>query len=70
MALMPRYYFNVRQGDSFVPDLEGLEFPDLATALANGAVGIKEALSEESLEGAIFEITDELGSVVLIVPCS
>jgi hypothetical protein len=67
---MPRYYFNVRQGDSFVPDLDGLEFPDLATALANGTVGIKEALSEESLEGAVFEITDEAGKVVLVVPCT
>ena len=67
---MPRYYFNVRQGDNFVPDSEGLEFPDLATALVNGAVGIKEVLSEENLEGAVFEITDELGNVVLVVPCS
>ena len=67
---MPRYYFNFRQGDNFVPDSHGLEFPDLPTALADGAAGIKEALSEENLEGAVFEITDEFGNVILVVPCA
>ena len=50
---MPRYYFNVRQGDNFTPDPHGLDFPDLATALADGAAGIKEAVSEEGIEGAV-----------------
>jgi len=29
---MPRFYFDIRAGSSFVPDCEAIEFPDLDTA--------------------------------------
>ena len=29
---MPRFYFGIRTGCSFVPDTEAMEFPDLDTA--------------------------------------
>ena len=35
---MPRFYFDVREGARFVPDDEGMEFPDLDAAEREAAV--------------------------------
>jgi hypothetical protein len=48
----------------------GWTFQTLRRLWPTGLPASKKLSSEESLEGAVFEITDELGNVVLVVPCS
>ena len=39
---MPRYYFDVRDGDELMVDNEGVEFDDLEAARREGATGLAE----------------------------
>ena len=43
---MPRFHFNSVTGDMFLPDPEGEELPDLATALNVAEKSAREALIE------------------------
>jgi hypothetical protein len=44
---MPRYFFDVRDGESFDPDLEGMALPDLQSAEREAI----EALKDYALDG-------------------
>ena len=39
---MPRYYFDIRDGESIAVDEEGLELPDLRTAAVEAAQSLAE----------------------------
>ena len=71
---MPKYFFNTRIGDAFVPDPDGVELrgPDQAWTLAR--VTIMELLKEEgktpNLLNAVLEVTDAGGEIVLEFPFS
>jgi hypothetical protein len=70
---MPRYFFNTRIGKELLLDPEGedLRDPDQAWRLARTT--IRELLSAEGGEdllGAIMEVSDEEGEIVLEFPFS
>lgn len=66
---MPRYFFHVRNGDSLIQDLEGIDLPDLDAARIEALEGARSLLSETVrtggvLDGQRFEIVDESGQVL------
>lgn len=71
---MPRYFFNTRIGDSYVPDPDGVELRDPDQAWIMARVTITELLKEEgnapSLLNAVLEVTDTDGEIVLEFPFS
>ena len=71
---MPRYFFNTRIGDELISDPEGevLRDPDRAWEMARAM--IRELLRTEgtdgALLGAVIEVTDDEGEIVLECPFS
>ena len=71
---MPRYFFNTRIGDELIsdPDGEVLRDPDRAWEMARAM--IRELLRTEgtdgALLGAVIEVTDDEGGIVLEFPFS
>ncbi|MGD9478427.1 DUF6894 family protein [Shinella sp. G-2] len=66
---MPRYFFHIRDKDNLEIDPEGLEFPDLESAVIDARMAAKEMLAErlmagEQLDGQRLEITDERGATL------
>ena len=60
---MPRYYFDHRDGDHFLPDDEGLEFDGIETARDEAARSLAER-ARDVLPGALrrvltVEVSDE-----------
>ena len=68
---MPRFYFGIRTGCSFMPDSEVMEFPDLDTAereAVKAAAGIaREWLPKGDVRKVMIEVRDEQGERVLTV---
>jgi uncharacterized protein YabE (DUF348 family) len=70
---MPKYFFNIREGDELSKDEEGAEFPDDESARAEGEAGAREVLAEIITENGtadsrVMEVTDEAGTVVAEIP--
>jgi hypothetical protein len=69
---MPRYFFNTRIGDELIADPEGQELRDPDRAWHMARAMIRELLKAEGAEsvllGAIVEVTDEEGEIVLEFP--
>jgi hypothetical protein len=69
---MARFYFHVRDGETFTKDDEGVDLPDLEAVrweAEQGARGFKKLFeSRGALDHQCFEVTDEAGVVVLIYP--
>lgn len=68
-----RYYFHVRDGDRLLEDPDGSDLPNLDAAREEALAGARHLLSEklqrgEVIDGQRFEITDESGEVLEIVP--
>jgi hypothetical protein len=68
---MPRYFFNTRIGDEVITDPEGEELhnPDRAWEVARAMS--RELLKIEGggdLVGAVIEVTDDAGEIVLEFP--
>ena len=66
---MPRYFFNVRQGASVVPDSEGSELSDLATAEFEARLTARDLALEYikagcPVDGREIEILDERGTLI------
>jgi hypothetical protein len=66
---MPRYYFNIRNGDEFKKDARGVELLDLGTVRRAALAKARKMLVVSSrqrrrLAQAEFEITDEGGVIV------
>jgi len=63
---MPRFYFHVRVKDgTLIPDFIGIEFPDLAAAVADAEQGVIEKPVEE-FEAVL--VSDGTGGVIATVP--
>jgi hypothetical protein len=67
---MARYFFHVRDGDSFSPDVEGQELPSLEAARREAISAHREILGEKLLHGGSLnsrqlQIADESGTVLL-----
>jgi hypothetical protein len=66
---MSLYRFHVRDASGLVEDNEGTELPDLYAALAEALRCTRELMGDTSVSaGMQFEIADEAGRVVLMVP--
>lgn len=70
---MPRFFFNVREGDKLIADLEGADFLSIAEATAEAVLSARELMADSILAGrkpsdSRFEIGDESGQIVLIMP--
>ncbi len=69
---MPRFFFNIRNGNGLTEDEEGRDFPDVAAARAEALKGVRSIVAEEVKEGRLdlagqVEILDEAGAPVLDV---
>jgi hypothetical protein len=71
---MPRFYFEIREGTRFVPEDEGLEFPDLAAAereAAEAAAGIgRDRLPKGDAREISVEVLNEHRQRVITVTVS
>ncbi len=71
---MPHFYFDVREGDSFTRDPEGLELESLDAAEYEAAKGVAEIGRDQLPKGRCREVTvevrDEHGERVLTVTVS
>jgi hypothetical protein len=71
---MPRYFFNTRIGDELIDDPEGEELrnPDRAWEVARAMVIelIRSEGADGALLGAVIEVTDDDGEIVLEFPFS
>jgi len=70
---MPRFYFHIRDGERLIKDPEGSELSDLESARAEALVGARELLAAklkagEVIDGQRFEIVDEGGNLLTVVP--
>ncbi len=70
---MPRFHFHVRDSDNLFEDPDGAELPDLEAARADTVTAAREILAErikagQPLDGLQFEICDEAGRLVAMVP--
>ena len=70
---MPRFYLDVLDGDQVITDLEGIDFADLDTALAEAAKGARDLVASgirqnEDVSGHTFLIRGEAGETVATVP--
>jgi hypothetical protein len=74
MLLMPsRYYFNLTDGDELIRDEDGIEAPDLRTALIHAFEAIEELRKEDSSpmsewQGWSLEVVDSFGNLVQRLP--
>ncbi|HEY0012475.1 MAG TPA: Crp/Fnr family transcriptional regulator [Allosphingosinicella sp.] len=70
---MPRFFFNIRNGNGFTEDEEGRDFPDVRAARAEALKGVRSIVAEEVKEGRLdlagrVEITDEAGASIEAIP--
>jgi hypothetical protein len=70
---MPRFFVNVRDGDYLTRDVEGIEVADLEAARVDALAAAREILAEAIKAGRgqdnrQYEITDEAGQVLALVP--
>ena len=71
--MMPAYYFHIRDNGVLLRDPDGLELPDLDAARAECkrlilSVLREEPISEELSANREFEVVDETGRTVLLIP--
>lgn len=57
---MPRFYYDVREGSSFVPDSEALEFDGIKDAEMEAAIAAAEMGRDELPNGDAREVTIEV----------
>jgi hypothetical protein len=72
---MRRYFLHVRDGTSVIIDDQGIELPDLGAARQEALAAARQIMSQavlkgEPLDGRVFEIADQHGTVLLLVPFS
>lgn len=70
---MSRFYFQIRSGDQFVSDDEGVDLPNFDAAMAEAVLSAREIIAETIRNGDpvpddVIEITDEAGTVLGAVP--
>ena len=70
---MPRFYLDVLDGDQVSTDLDGIDFADLDTAVAQAVQGAQDLVAEGitlnvDVSGHTFLIRDEQGETVATVP--
>ena len=71
LAVVPRFYLDIVDGETVIEDPEGVDFPDLATALAEAALGARELVAHgimrnQDLSGQAFRIRDHTGRLATV----
>jgi hypothetical protein len=71
-AVMPRFFFNIRDGDQILYDLEGTELATLDAARHEALVDARWILAEELRAGGVtlerqFEITDDARQILAMI---
>jgi hypothetical protein len=62
---MPRYFFDIRDGEELVSDEEGMELPDLDAAFREAARSLAEISPKGSSGQMAMVVRDGSGTVVL-----
>jgi hypothetical protein len=70
---MARFFLNVREGGELIYDPEGGEYLSIAEATAEAVLSAREIMANSILagrnpSGGRFEIGDDSGQIVLIMP--
>jgi hypothetical protein len=70
---MPRFHMHIRHADELIEDGEGEEFPSLVEARTEAVKAARELMAAQIASGkkpkhSSFEIADESGRVVLVMP--
>jgi len=70
---MPRFFFHIRQGDTLQEDAAGTDIDEGETVRDEAVESARDLLAEGDLAGLdrrewVFEIVDESGETVLILP--
>jgi len=70
---MARFYLHIRDGESWLDDIDGIEAANLDLALEEAALSAREILAELVVEGRVigdrsFEIFGEDGSLLAVLP--
>lgn len=70
-----RYFLNIRRGEELIYDLDGSDLPDLDAVRVEAIEGAREILAQNVKKGTViagrkFEVCDEEGTVVAIIPFS
>ena len=67
---MKRYYFDIRDGDGFAPDEEGLELPDIEAAQEEAALSLADMarhavrISRRNARLMQIEVRDDNGPIL------
>ncbi|MGE3831231.1 MAG: hypothetical protein AB7F76_09595 [Parvibaculaceae bacterium] len=74
-TVMARFYFNIRHSEGLIEDTEGQELRSLEEAHAEAVASARELIAEavllgEQIDHRAFEISDETGSTLDVVPFS
>jgi adenylylsulfate kinase-like enzyme len=69
---VPRFYLDVLDGDQVIQDLEGIDFADRETAIAEAAAGARDLVAHgimqnQDVSGQSFRIRDTHGETVATV---
>jgi hypothetical protein len=62
---MPRYFFDIRDGEELVRDDEGMELPDLEAAFREAARSLADLSPKRSSGQMAIVVRDGSGTVVL-----
>jgi hypothetical protein len=70
---MARYFFHIRNGDDFDEDTQGVDLPDVGAVENEAFTAARGLIADmvtdgEHINGMRFEVTDENGNIVLILP--
>jgi hypothetical protein len=70
---MPRFYFNVRDGDTLIADQEGVEMPGKSAAVEEATQAARDLLAErvkygEPIESRQFDVLNDRGETILTLP--
>lgn len=66
---MARYFFNLTNGQGFLQDYEGQEFPDLETARSSAIDGLRSVVADDCIKGelhlaASIDVVDEQNALL------
>jgi hypothetical protein len=61
---MPHFYFDIQDGDTFIPDEDGRWFPDVAAAEREAKAEVAEIICGAGREKAQIVVRDESGNTI------
>jgi hypothetical protein len=65
---MAHFHMHLRMGSDLRPDIDGMELPNLAAVMAVIRLAASDAASSLTLSYDRFEVTDDAGRLLAIVP--